>query len=308
MKAVNFVSKAGRQLASHRMRCEIPAQCLDDYYPNEYSAQVNRFAEAYANVNIFGKHFNAPVTFQEASSIKAVSRNLGVENPSTIFDICDNHFTRDHGDYYEAMCNAVDKITCNTSRMAAAIKEHTGREAKVIPDPITFPYDNPHVARDKESLGVLWFGHASNAQPLIPIAKKLSKSNHKLYTISNAKVFNDTVQWGLGKAEALILSPSVDVVIIPVDNSLDYVHCKSPNRAVDAIHAGRMVITNGHKIYEDLKDFVVIVDDINEGIEWVKENPNEVYTKLKHGQEYILEKYNWKTVTEQWKTVIEHAE
>lgn len=294
MKTFNFVSKAGPHLGSHRMRAEIPATILQERDVN-CLAQVSEHAYPVCTANIFMKHFKASEMISEAHECK----NAGSK---VIFDICDNHFNRDAKDTYHTMCDLADTVTCNTESMAKVIKEKTGKEAKLVKDPITFPRYDVEINMDSDP-NILWFGHASNLSSLMAVASKIPY-NITCITNIDKKISEGNVKavpWEIGLVEHII--QFFDIVIIPTSEYRHYAQMKSSNRAVDALHAGRFVVTDNPRIYGEFSDFIWI-GDIAEGIQWYVDNPTQAYHKTKEGQLYVGVNYNHEVIHEQWKKVL----
>ena len=100
---------------------------------------------------------------------------------------------------------------------------------------------------------------------------------------------------------------NADIVLIPTADH-PWTKCKSPNRAVDAIHAGKFVITDNADIYGDLQEFIAIVEkpeDIPEVIKWWQENPGEVAEKVTAGQKYIQETYGDAVILDAWLDILQ---
>jgi hypothetical protein len=218
-----------------------------------------------------------------------------------IFDVCDDHFDKPLGPYYKTMCSVADVITCNTVNMQTRIYEVLGRLAQVCPDPISFPYYEPFHENNPD---VLWFGHALNVFSVVPYVGKIPNLN----IITNAKIpLSDKVKskyWKPGLVEDTIAL--YDVVIIPKINTPE-AKMKSPNRAVDALHAGRFVIAESEEVYGELHDFIFL-GSIEEGLDFYRNNPEKVLEMIKKGQEYVLTKYNHKAVTEAWMKALEYED
>lgn len=283
MPSVNIISNSDEHLASHRMRCVIPTSVLNAY--TEYKAEITGKVDTTKDINIFHKHFNA----EEVLSDAILSSDL----TKLMFDVCDDHFDRDNGEFYEKMCELAHVITCNTANMQRRIYDVTGRLAQICSDPISFPRHDPlHTTAPN----ILWHGHCSNLFSIVPYIKQLKDD---LTIITNTKI--PTVEcrskfWKPGLVEDII--ELYDVVIIPKITTPE-AKCKSPNRAVDALHAGRFVIAESEEVYGELIDFIFL-GDIMEGLEFYKNNPEKVLAMIQAGQQYVLDTYNHKRICEQW--------
>lgn len=295
MIKVNFVSQGGPSLASHRFRVVKPCELLNRFTGGFIDATTSVRTENTAAVNIYNKHFDQRGNILSAHS----GPDLGYK---TVFDVCDNHFESEDkkmADYYMAMCLAVDVVTCNTANMQEAIYEHTGVLAKIIPDPISFPSALPkHNTEPK----LLWYGHTSNFPALIPWLDTLDQ---RVTVVCDQQVSHpkaDWIQWRPNLVEAII--KDYDIVLLPTDLSKESHKCKSPNRAVDAINAGKLVITNNKDIYESLLPFLVYADKLEYIRSFINAYSNPDFSviadKIEKGQKFIRENFNDDVILRAW--------
>lgn len=290
---VCFVSQGGSHLASHRMRVLKPAELLNVGVDNIESYVSNR-AIMDVNVNVFNKHFSPKENFVELQAGKT-------KGYLTVFDICDDHFDKESGEYYKAMCLHADAITCNTKNMKKRIKDMTGRDAIVIPDPITFDYAPPVIPEGNPKF--LWYGHGSNVNTLLPWLDYVDN----VTIISNVGVTHpvaNCMEWKPRIVESAICDH--DIVLVPTTQE-EWAKCKSPNRVVDAIQAGKFVITDGKEIYKDLSDFIYTIktpEDLPEAISYWKNNPELVKEIITKGQKYISKRYSDDVILDGWLSVL----
>lgn len=237
---VTFVSQGNSILASHRYRVETPVAYLNTFVDG-VEAVVKTKADTQSDINVFQKHFDQAGNLLAMASAK----DFGY---LTVFDVCDDHFDRAHGDYYERMCQLADHITCNSANMQERIYEVTGKLATIIPDPVTFPKITPD-KKDYSEPRILWFGHSSNVEPLL---KWADKCPFRITAVCNAEINHTNIDfhlWGLGVVESLIKDHNV--VILPKPEG-EHVKCKSPNRALDAINSGCYVLSDNLDVYSGL--------------------------------------------------------
>jgi glycosyltransferase involved in cell wall biosynthesis len=285
------------------MRIQTPVNILNYSLGSAVNCTYRATADTTADVNVFSKHFDQPATLLAMSS----KEDFGFK---AVFDVCDDHFDREDGSFYEKMIDAADLITCNSANMQARIYEVTGKLARIIPDPITFP-DSPFKKYAKGGTPrVLWYGHNSNLGSLAAVTSKnttpVTAYCNKLYKgLKNIKV----LLWDLGVVEGAI--GDYDVVVLPTQEH-PWAKCKSPNRAVDALAAGKLVITDTADVYEDLKNFVMIVPDLgvrpgalDEALEWWSTHPAEVEAMIVNGQKHIKKMYSSEKILEGWLKVLQ---
>lgn len=280
--SANFVTKGNDNLASYRMRISTPVRLLNN--SGEIKATISEHARPDADVNIFSKHFN-----QEEDQVA-----ISLCDTEKWMDVCDSHWDDKHAPHYRYMIAKADEVTCNTATMQTKIYEETGRLAKIIPDPITFPYGE---FRHSTEPKFLWFGHASNIFSIVPYFSKLPN----LTVISNAKISNQpshikVIPWRPGIVEKLI--PQYDIVLLPRNND-PWALTKSPNRAVDALHSGKAVWSDFSEVYGELSEFL-LTGDLDSGIMAYLNDPEAIRIKVRQGQEYVKRKYSEEAVKDIW--------
>lgn len=255
-KTVTFVN-FGENIASSRLRAKIP------------QAELAKMGiETGNDVIVYGKHIieNIPKWFK-----------------STVFDICDNHFDSSVvGDYYHRHTNKADYVTCNTEAMQRVIKEKTGRESMVIPDPYESE-EQPAGFGD----GILWFGHESNLKHIEP------------YRYLKPRILTGD-EWS--RTKQLDLLSKCGIVLIPTDKTG---FCKSSNRLVESVRNGRFVVAGDDvESYREFSDLMWI-GDISSGIEWALGHPAQCIERVKECQERIRDKYSPETIGKHWKDALD---
>ncbi len=292
---INFVAHGGAYLASHRMRVSRPAELLNVGVTGVITT-VTQQALPEADVNIFNKHFDMKNSYMAALA----GKSLGYY---TIFDVCDDHFGREHGEFYSKMCQEVDLITCNSKKMKERILEVTKKTARVIPDPITFPNLPPkssEMIKQTKEPSFLWFGHGSNAPAL---KEWIPHFKYKLTCISDAPIHHpniDFVEWKPMLVEKRIVD--ADIILLPTTKH-PWTKYKSPNRAVDALNSGKFVITDNEDIYGELRDFITIIkstEELPEAINFWNNNPEKVVEMISRGQEYVRKNYSDSVILDGW--------
>lgn len=281
---IHFISHADDNLASRRMRVNKPVELLN---LRGHEVTVSEEADAKAEVNVFQKHMDQHYDQTMAAILKGHSK--------VAFDISDDHFDKEAGEHYKTMISTADIITCNGRALIDRCKPYAnGKPIHCVKDPITFPYFNAGLINLLEPK-LLWFGHASNFGTMIPL---LEKFKDPLTVITNKEVTGPFKfeQWEVGKVESQILN--YDIVVLPLKEDASK-HTKNNNRAVDAIHSGRFVVTDSPEVYGSLKEFIFI-GDISEGIEWAKANPDKAVKKIRAGQEFVQDMYSDIRIGDQW--------
>jgi len=287
---VNYVTVAGPHTASYRMRIDIPRKILDES-DDEITTTVSDKCNENADLNVFSKHWNQEYNL---AAMKATTTE-------TVFDVVDDHFDRRMGDFYREMIGLADKVTCNTAAMQTRIYDETGRLATIIPDPVSFPKrEFVHRADPK----FLWFGSLVNVNSLYPILGRLPN----LTVVINAELMvgpNNphvkTIVWKPGLVEEII--GQYDVVVLP-KNEEPWALTKSPNRAVDALQAGRYVTTDFREVYGELADFIFVGDDyLEKGVDLYVKDPYTCKQMVESGQRHIAEHFSPESVASKWATL-----
>jgi hypothetical protein len=195
--------------------------------------------------------------------------------------------------HYDLMNREADIVICNGPTLLKLIAERTGKTPYLVKDPITFPEYPPRFNLDNPKL--LWYGHSTNIKPLVGIAKDLT--NLTVITNQEVDVPNASfISWGQGVVEAEIFNH--DIVVIPLGGDETKMY-KNTNRVVDALHAGRFVVTDSVDVYGELEPFIFI-GGISEGIEWAKRNKDKAYEMVRLGQNYVKEIYGDARIADQW--------
>lgn len=210
------------------------------------------------------------VTFFYKNGNPALARRL----KRVVYDVVNAHF----GDPdYRAMCEAAQVITCASDVMAGIIKDNTGRDAVVIPD----PYENPESPAAIPTDRVLWFGHQANIQSL------------HLYEDIDADICTAGA-WSLENEAAALASAGV--VLLTGNNP-----GASANRPVKALRAGRFVVApeDCPESWKELSNFIW-VGDVREGIRWAFANREEACLKVRLGQEYVRTRFSPQSIGSQW--------
>lgn len=252
----------GSDIASSRLRAKIPQQELE-----KLGVKKGR------DVLIYGKHFIEDVQLEVFDRL--------------IFDVCDDHFSRDGlGDYYHRHVAMADLVTCNSEFMKERIKEATGRDAVVIPEPYESEEQEPEIGPF-----LYWFGHKSNIFDLKRIAPQLK---YPLMILSNMEGYPE---WSKKAHKEAISVPCI--VVIPTGKS----QAKSENRMVESIRCGRYVCAEHLPSYEPFDQFFPL-GDIPEHIERALENPEYSVNRIREAQAYIREKYSPRTIGQKWLEVI----
>lgn len=285
---INYVTQAGETVASYRMRIDTPRQVINNLF-TDYECLVSREYDDMADINIFSKHWNAEKDAQDI---------FGAES-KTIFDVCDDHFDREMGPYYEFMCLNADTITCNTASMQERIYQVTGRLARIVNDPVTFPRQQFEFSPTPK---FLWFGGRVNLPSLSPIIHKLPNLTIICDLVPDILPEHVTgIQWQPNLVEDMI--EDFDIVVLP-RNDYPWALTKSPNRLVDALNAGKFVITDFPEVYGEFEPYC-FVGDIESGVNHYLEYGQHLEDMIQSGQEYVERNYLPRKIAKDWVEIFE---
>ncbi|MBI1272622.1 MAG: hypothetical protein GC131_00855 [Alphaproteobacteria bacterium] len=312
-------------LASARYRCLIPArelkplgvECsifgnLGDVNIDELKGYWQKLG---TRIAVVGKFFS-PKMIEIAAASKATGHTL-------IADYCDNHFNRaDTGPLHTQLAAIADIVVASTPMMADIIKQATGRDAIVVPDPFEGPGGEARFAPAAEGpLKLLWFGHQSNLDTLVPVLgglAALAQQNKISLTIMTGPhpALNDFLraqtenfritlaQWSMdGLWHALA---ACDMAIIPsLENEKKTV--KGANRLIEALWAGRAVVAYPLPSYKEFDEYCRLTFDIAQGIAAAQQDSASTLQQVKAGRQYIEMHYAPAVIAGKWRAVFSEA-
>jgi hypothetical protein len=267
------------------MRSRIPYEAINETDAG-FIASLGPIHDNSADFNVFSKHWNQQ---ENADAIIA-------SESTTVFDVCDDHFDRSHGDYYKFMCDQADIIICNTDRMQERIYDVTGKLAPIVPDPTTF---NEQEFEYTEEPRFIWYGSRVNIFSIYPWMNKVPN----LTMITDAEVPTlprhvNLIPWEVGVVEEEIANH--DIVLLPRNNQ-PWAQTKSPNRATDALLAGKFVISDFEECFGELEDYIFL-GDIETGLDFYRNREYTIKRMVDLGQAYVQEKHSPEAIAQAWIT------
>lgn len=267
LPSISYIGDLTNELAGFRLRIEQVTQYLDLIYGFNITADINVLVRHMYNVD-YAK-----------SMIKK-------HNAKLIYDITANHFNDDLRKTNLELCEYASNITCSSTMLAKKIKDETGKIAHLVHDTYENSETEPTLLTGNK---LLWFGHPYNLNSLTPYR---NIPNLKILSKNDKNIMN----WSL-KTEQEELK-KCDMVLLTNNNIY-----ASENRVVKAIRAGKFVITPSDiPSWNELKDFIWI-GDVNKGIEWAKNNREEVLDKILKGQLYVRNKFAPEIIAKQWRRI-----
>lgn len=293
---INHVTTNNPKRASFRYRIAIPTKSL----PSACVVEINNYPKSGA-VNVYHKH--------DLRHAPMILRTGGV------FDVTDDHFAHPKlGDHYRYMCDHADLITCSSPALANRILKDTGKNALYVPDPFELPESVPKWSSKINRF--CWFGHHINFDTMqgvvldgpLKVVTGGSTANIKKIAKDVTKFSIEITPWSFGNLVEVLQNS--DFVVIP-QHSTQKAQAKSANRAVNAIRQGKLVIASPTPAINNLKDYLLIVDRIDDFIAsaiWARRNIEHMEKMITSAQEYISIEYNPKRISNIWRNIFHEAE
>ncbi len=289
---INFVAISDSSMASHRFRINKPYELLLEI---GHDVTIKQFPDSKAHINFFSKHIESAQILDWMERCKTIK----------VFDVCDDHFDREFGDYYKKACSLANVLTCTNERMQKRLRElFPDKPIYVFYDPINTEAGEPKWS-DKPK--IIWFGHTTNFGDALPWMQEIVNLGYDLTVVSNIDINTKDftfVKYQDGWVEENL--KNYDIVLLPQGNK-PWMNMKSENRFVDALNAGCLVIFNNNILYEDLEPYGVCTDTDNIKLALsAYKNSNEKGMKdiISLGQEYVRHNFNDSKIKEQLKDII----
>ncbi len=308
--------------ASVRYRCLIPAfQLLKQGH------QVRIFTVEGCDVDDFIKTINridviivSKVDYVKAENLISIAKQSGKK---IVIDFCDVHFDRKEViEPLNRIIKNTDLIVASTPKLKEVISQYFSAPIVEISDPYEGTRKPPKFFPNG-TLRLLWFGHIINIETINPLVLNLPNADFQqtveLEIISSeldniresCTSYNSShdgevklkfTPWSVNAVWHAF--SSTDIVVIPsIDNSKNNV--KSPNRLVESIWAGKMVVAHPLPTYLKFQDYAIIERDIIEGIfRCLSYSENENTDRISAGQAYIKKHHSPKVIAKQWEAAL----
>ena len=257
---------------SYRSRARLVGKCIDN----------------------LGQAFNNDIVVLGRIHTEKDVESLRNNNIRYIHDICDNKWPMLEKLWSNTNEHAL-AITTTCYRLKELIESKVNKQVFVIPDP-TEREEEPIIFKpNPHRLNAVYYGSYGNLKQIDWGKYDLSKVNLKI--ISN----EGPIFWDF-KIQGEFVRQS-DLVLLPVNNDHDMTQYKGNNRPIDALRQGRFVITNAMIPSWQLLQNFIWCGDINEGIKYAINNPDEVIKKVEEGQKFVRNNYTPEKITKEWERV-----
>jgi len=244
-------------------------------------------------------------------------------NIKFVFDICDDKWGSRKSkltDTYNFLCKNANLVTTSTPTLANIIHRHTGIHAHVITDPVERERKEPEFKNilNDTTIKFAYYGAGKNFEVIdwdkivndlknihnkIEIHVVIGRANKHLgkvqHLIEQKILF--AYQWTYELQDQIV--DDCHFVLLPIVNVNENISAKSPNRLIDGIQRGKLVLTNsGVDSYEKFKNFSYFVPNFNygKGLLYAINNKDEVLTNIKRGQLYIDQNHTPDIVGKKW--------
>ena len=240
-----------------------------------------------------------------------------------VFDICDDKWgsrKKKLVETYNFLCKNANLVVTSTPTLANIIFRHTGKKAHVITDPVERERKEPILLNIKEDtiIKFAYYGAGKNFEVIDwnKIVNDLKRIHNKIeihVVIGRVQKHLDKVkhlieqkilyayQWSYEFQDQIV--DDCHFVLIPIVSVNENISAKSPNRLIDGIQRGKLVLTNtGVDSYEPFRNFSYFVSDFDygQGLKFAINNRNEVLKKIELGQIYIDKHHTPEIIGEKW--------
>jgi glycosyltransferase involved in cell wall biosynthesis len=259
-------------------------------------------------------------------SVAALERAASA-GAQVVVDLCDDHFdTPELSATYFELCNQADMLTASTTTMAEVIRDRTGRKAAIIDDPFEGPLGHPHFCPRvlSNEVRLAWFGHPVNFDTILamlPGLKSLSRELPlELHVVTDLNAAKQSpllaeLQRAVDQRLQLRLTPwslqatwqalaQCDLVVIPSLPSAKKL-VKSPNRVVEGIRSGRLVLAYPLPAHQELAPGLWLGDDMAAGIRAALADPRAALETIIAGQSIIARRFSPQRIAQRWEAVLE---
>ena len=309
-------------VASYRYRMIIPATELKKRGHQVAAIGASPAAGGYEyavqqlqdlDVVVFGKMTDS---MELQARLVSAAREAGIR---VVVDVCDDHFADDAiGERYRTVVASADAVSVSSGFLAERIAGMTGRSATVIKDSYEGARGAPRWAPGSQ-VEALWFGHPRNLEGLARSLGVIAGSgirmrlvvvtggtpevldwHGRVRTAVKRNIDLEFREWSL-EATAQALQAS-DVVLLPIDRENRFSLSKGPDRVVESLWAGRLVLAHPIPAYEEFSAWAWIGEDLMEGLRWAIDHRSEVVARIARAQEFIGARYSPQVIAERWES------
>lgn len=259
---------------------------------------------------VISKSFHA-----ENEVLAAAARERGMR---VVVDLCDDHF--DHpqfGAHFHRLAGLAHEVVASTPEMAQSILRHTGREARVVGDPVEGPRREPAFAPRLPALRIVWFGHPGNLDGLAAKGGELVRLSQQMpvrltvVTTPSAEVtalLTDIANDNPSRIQIRLMAWSVeatwkaleDADLVWIPSALEGNRAaKSANRLTESLWAGRAVVADAVPAYLPFADLMPIGVPLDQAVPALLQDAN-VEGRLREAQRRIAANFSDFVIGREW--------
>ena len=260
-------------------------------------------------------------------SMEAVAATMRARGAKVVVDYCDDHFGHPQlGPHFLRLAQLADTLVASTEMMAQAVRRHTGRDARVIGDPVEGPRGVPRFAPGFPALKLAWFGHPSNLSGVVAKSGELHALARdfpvRLQIVTaplpetanlaaalgegtSGRVHAEVVPWSLEATWAAL--EQADLAWIPV-GEVDHMSTKSPNRLVESLWAGRLVVADTVPSYSAFADEVELGKGLQATVASALEDRAGVEARIHAAQRRIARDHSAYACASAWEAALGAAQ
>ena len=220
------------------------------------------------------------------------------------FDLCDNYTVKER-EVFKHMLEIADFVTCSTSFLKKQLDEYFNylKPIYVIEDPVWYNISEPSF-EPKDALEILLIENDPLREEAVE--KRINEiNNHFKVNITlmsrrhlNVSFNHTLVDFDIKKQE--LYTKNADFVMLPSNPSDKWLNSKSPNRVMDSMACGTMVIADKIDSYLPFSPFAEITDDFVKSVEHCLENRKLTLERIKNGQIFIEKNFSKKIIRNKW--------
>jgi hypothetical protein len=264
------------------------------------------------DVLVISKSFNA--------ATEELAAKLRERGARIVVDVCDYHFGHpEHGEHFARLIAMADQLVAASEGMAAALRQHAGRESTVISDPVEGVKRAPAFAPRPPFLRLIWFGnvlsamslaervgelHALGAErptrlvvmtaPAPPVLALVDRINREAAQGRVRAVFAEWSEAAIGPA---LLGNEV-VWLTSLGGEREAV--KSPNRLLEGLWAGRLVVADPVPSYQPFAGYAQIGTGLAAGVREAMADPAMTLARLIAGQAAVERDHAPAVIGQRW--------
>jgi hypothetical protein len=291
------------KMASMRYRALVPARELQRL---GHEARIVVSGEgAWADAEVDGLRCDVAVVSKSFNaSTEELAAKLRARGARIVVDVCDDHFGHpEYGAHFERLIAMADRLVASTERMAAVIRERSGRDAVVVSDPVEGVRRAPAFAPKPPFLRLLWFGNVLSGMslaerigelhelgathpvrlaimtaPAPPVIALVDRINREAARGRVRAVF---AEWSEAALSAALLGN--EAIWIP-SRVGERESVKSPNRLLEGLWAGRLVVADPVPSYLPFAEYSQVGKGLAGGMAAALADPAMTLARLIAGQ------------------------